>query len=61
MSTSLYVQRVIGFLYAESRQHFYNLTDMHWKPSACFGLHVGMVPKAYQQIRVQRRQNTYRK
>jgi hypothetical protein len=47
---SLYVQRVITFLYAESRRHFYNLTDMCWKPSACFGLRVGMVPNAYQQL-----------
>jgi hypothetical protein len=39
--------RVISFLYAESRQHFYNLAGMHQKPLACFGLRMGMVPKAY--------------
>jgi hypothetical protein len=37
----------LGFLHAGSRQHFCNLTDMHRKPLACFGLHVGIVPKAY--------------
>jgi hypothetical protein len=36
---SVYVQRVIGFLC--------NLTNMHQKPSACFGLCVGMVAKVY--------------
>jgi hypothetical protein len=45
---SLYVRRVVGFLYVQSRRHFYNLTNMRWKPSACFGLHMGMVPNAYQ-------------
>jgi hypothetical protein len=47
MSSTLYVQRVVGFLYVESRWHFYNLTDMRRKPLACFGLCVAMVPKAY--------------
>jgi hypothetical protein len=47
-SMSLYVRRVIGFLYAESHWYFYNLTNMHQKPSACFSLCVGMVPKVYQ-------------
>jgi hypothetical protein len=46
---SFYVRGVIGFLYAECRRHFYNLTDMHQKPLACFGLRVGMVSKAYHQ------------
>jgi hypothetical protein len=39
-----------GFLYAESHQHFCNLTNMCWKPSACFGLHVGIVPKEYHRV-----------
>jgi hypothetical protein len=46
---SLYVWRVVGLLYVESHQHFYNLTDMHQKPLVCFGLHMGMVPNVYQQ------------
>jgi hypothetical protein len=48
MSTSLYVRRVAGFLYVGSRRLLHNLTDMRRKPSACIGLHVGMVSKAYQ-------------
>jgi hypothetical protein len=48
MSLTLYMLRVIVSLYAESRRHFYNLTDMRRKALACFGLHVGMVPKTYQ-------------
>jgi hypothetical protein len=48
MSSTLYMWKVISFLYAESHQHFCNLTDMHWKPSACFGLCISMVPKVYQ-------------
>jgi hypothetical protein len=39
---------VIGFVYVKSCQLFCNLTDMHQKPSACFGLCMGMVPEAYQ-------------
>jgi hypothetical protein len=27
-----------------------NLADMRWKPLACFGLHVDMVPMVYQQF-----------
>jgi hypothetical protein len=45
---SLYVcEESSGFLYAGSRQHFCILTDMCQKPSAYFGLCIGMVPKAY--------------
>jgi hypothetical protein len=33
-STSLYVWRVVVFLYAGSRRHSCNLTDMRWKASA---------------------------
>jgi hypothetical protein len=39
---------VVGFVYARSCWLFYNLTDMLRKPSACFSLHVVMVPEAYQ-------------
>jgi hypothetical protein len=41
--------RVVGFVYAKSHWLSCNLTDMCWKPLACFGLHMGMVPKAYHQ------------
>jgi hypothetical protein len=37
----------VGFVYARSHRLFCNLTDMCRKPSACFGLCMGMVPKAY--------------
>jgi hypothetical protein len=55
-SSTLYMWRVVGFVYVESHRllyagshrHFCNLTDMRRKPSACFGLRVGMVPKSYQ-------------
>jgi hypothetical protein len=47
-SLTLYMWRVVGFVYAESHWHFCNLTDMCWKPLVCFGLCVGIVPKAYQ-------------
>jgi hypothetical protein len=30
-----------------SHRLLHNLTYMHWKPSACIGLQVGMVPKLY--------------
>jgi hypothetical protein len=53
MSMSLYVQRVVGFLYAGSHQLLHNLTDMHQKPSACFSLHMDMVPMAYQRYDIQ--------
>jgi hypothetical protein len=33
------MQEVISILH--------NLTDMHWKASACIGLHMGMVPELY--------------
>jgi hypothetical protein len=46
---SLYVWRVVGFLYAGSHRLLHNLTNMHWKPLACIGLCVGMVPKVYHQ------------
>jgi hypothetical protein len=39
--------RVSRFVYAKSRWLFCNLTDMLWKPSACFSLCVGMMPKVY--------------
>jgi hypothetical protein len=45
---NLYLWRVVGFLYVGSCRHTCNLTDMRQKALACFGLHVGMVPKAYQ-------------
>jgi hypothetical protein len=48
MLSTLYMWRVISFLYAGSHRLLHNLTDMRRKPSACIGLHVGMVPKAYQ-------------
>jgi hypothetical protein len=58
-SLTLYMQRVVVFVYAKSHQLFCNLTEMHRKPSACFkmrqkplacfGLCMGMVPKAYQR------------
>jgi hypothetical protein len=48
MSMTLYVQRVIGILYAGSHRILHNLTDIHWKPLACFGLCMDMVPMAYQ-------------
>jgi hypothetical protein len=44
------MQRVVGFVYAKSHRLFCNLTNMRQKPLACFGLHVGMVPKAYQHV-----------
>jgi hypothetical protein len=47
---SLYVWRVIVFLYVGSRRLLHNLTDMHRKPSACIGLHMGMVPKSYHHL-----------
>jgi hypothetical protein len=47
-SMSLYVQRVISFLYAGSYWHFCILTNMHQKPLACISLHMDMVPMAYQ-------------
>jgi hypothetical protein len=51
---------VIDFVYVESRQvlyvgsrrHFRNLTDMCWKASACFGLCMGMVSKAYHRLSI---------
>jgi hypothetical protein len=49
MSLTLYMWRVVSFLYVVSCWHFCNLTNMHQKPSACFGLCVGIVPKAYQR------------
>jgi hypothetical protein len=49
---SLYVQRVIGFVYMGSCQLLYNLTNMHQKPSACFGLCVDMVPMVYHCVLV---------
>jgi hypothetical protein len=52
MSSTLYMYmwRVVSFLYAGSRWLLHNLTDMRRKPSACIGLCVGIVPKAYQRI-----------
>jgi hypothetical protein len=47
---SLYMQRVVGFVYVKSRRLFCNLTDMCQKPLACFSLCVDMVPKAYYHI-----------
>jgi hypothetical protein len=52
---SLYVWRVIIFLYAESGRHSCNLTDMRWKASACIGLRVGMVPESYHHLYCYRR------
>jgi hypothetical protein len=52
MSSTLYTWRVVGFLYTESCRHFCNLTNIRRKPSACFSLHVGMVPKAYHHIEI---------
>jgi hypothetical protein len=48
-SLCLYMQRVVSFVYAMSCRLFSNLTDMLQKPLACFGLCMGMVPKAYQR------------
>jgi hypothetical protein len=48
LSLTLYVQRVVVFLYVVSHCLLLNLTNMHQKPSACFGLRVDMVPIAYQ-------------
>jgi hypothetical protein len=36
-------------IYAGSRQHSCNLTNMHQKASACIGLRVAMVPESYQR------------
>jgi hypothetical protein len=43
---------VIDFTCAKSRHVgiLHNLTDMRWKPSAGFSLHVDRVPVAYHQI-----------
>jgi hypothetical protein len=49
-STSLYVQRVVSFLYVGSRRLLHNLTNMYWKPLAYIGLRVGMVPKLYHRF-----------
>jgi hypothetical protein len=49
MLSTLYVWRVIGLLYAGSHRLLHNLTDVHRKPSACFGLHVDTVSMAYQR------------
>jgi hypothetical protein len=38
----------LAFLYVGSHWYFCILTDMHWKPLACFSLHMGMVPNVYQ-------------
>jgi hypothetical protein len=46
--STLYMLRVISFLYAGSHWLLHNLTDMCQKPSACIGLCMGMVSKAYQ-------------
>jgi hypothetical protein len=46
-SLTLYMQWVVDFVCMESHWLFHNLTNMCWKPLACFGLCVGMVPKAY--------------
>jgi hypothetical protein len=37
----------LGFLYVGCHQLLHHLTDMHQKPSAYFGLCVGMVPIVY--------------
>jgi hypothetical protein len=50
MSSTLHVRRVIVFLYAGSHCLLHNLTDMHWKASACLGLRVAMVPESYQHM-----------
>jgi hypothetical protein len=47
MSSTFYMQRVVVFLYGVSRCLLRNLTDLHWKPSACISLHVDMVPMTY--------------
>jgi hypothetical protein len=47
-SLTLYMWGVVGLLYIRSCQLFCNLTNMLWKPSACFSLHMGMMPEAYQ-------------
>jgi hypothetical protein len=44
LSSTLYVRGVIEL---GSRQHSCNLTNMHWKASACLGLCVAMVPESY--------------
>jgi hypothetical protein len=49
LSSTMYMQRVVAFLYAVSCWHFCNLTSICRKPSACFGLRMGMVPKVYQR------------
>jgi hypothetical protein len=41
------IQEVVSFLYTGSCQLCCNLTDMCQKPSACIGLHVGMVSKSH--------------
>jgi hypothetical protein len=51
MLSTLQVQRVIIFLYGVSRRLLINLTNLHQKPLACFGLHVDMVPMAYHRFK----------
>jgi hypothetical protein len=50
MLLTLDVQRVVVFLYVESRHLLHNLTDMHRKVSACIDLRVAMVPESYQHV-----------
>jgi hypothetical protein len=36
-------------IYAGSHWHSCNLTNMYWKASVHFGIHVAMVPESYQR------------
>jgi hypothetical protein len=54
-------ENVVNFVGAKSRHHFVrggsrhllpNLTDMHWKLSAGFGLCVDRVPVAYKHDKI---------
>jgi hypothetical protein len=50
MSTLYICGESSGLYYAKSHRLFCNLTDMHWKPLACFSLCVSMVPEVYQWL-----------